>query len=105
MLFQPGKGWKQIELMQHSTLQLSININTNDYHELGRPTPKVQPTKVTVVTDSCLWGMSDFIRCGFTTKDLLLVKHTSSNKEKIEVLGENVIHFMEPMWTEKLTLL
>jgi len=58
MLFQPGKGWKRIESMQHPTLQLSVSIDPNDYRELGRPAPKVQPTKVTVVTDtgtqSCL---------------------------------------------------
>jgi len=34
MLFQPGKGWKRIESMQHPTLQLTVNIDPSNYHEL-----------------------------------------------------------------------
>eukprot|EP00111_Clytia_hemisphaerica_P011054 TCONS_00032366-protein len=93
MLFDPSSGWKSHDSMKHPTLKLSVNVDPRDYAKLGRPTPKVQPSQVNVVTDtgaqSCLWGLSDFIRCGFNVNDLIPVKHTlyAANKEKIDVSG------------------
>jgi hypothetical protein len=93
MLFDATHGWKRIESMQHPTLELTVSIDADDYHQVNRQPPCVRPSKVTVVTDtgaqSCLWGMSDFLRCGFSPSHLMPVKHTlyAANKEKIDVSG------------------
>ena len=93
MLFDPNLGWKRIESMHHPTLKLSVNIDPKDYEKLGRRSPRVQRSTISVVTDtgaqSCFWGLSEFLRCGFQTGDLIPVKHTlyAANKEKIDISG------------------
>ena len=93
MLFDSSSGWKRHDSMRHPTLKLLVDVDPRDYVKLGRSTPKVQPSQISVVTDtgaqSCLWGLSDFLRCGFSMNDLIPVKHTlyAANKEKIEVSG------------------
>ena len=48
---------------------------------------------VTAVTDtgaqSCLWGITDFYRCGFKDADLIPVKRTviAANQDEIEISG------------------
>jgi len=97
MLFDPESGWKMIESMAHPTLELTISVDQLDYQGVNRSTPNVKPSNITVVTDtgaqSCLWGLSDFLRCGFTTNDLIPIKHNlyAANKEKIAVLGAVLI--------------
>ena len=87
------------ESMRHPTLQLTVAVDPADYHKINHPAPRVQPSKVTVVTDtgaeSCLWGLSDFLRCGFSTYDLTPVKHTlyAANKEDIKVSGAILTRF------------
>lgn len=67
MLFEPGLGWKQMESMRHPTLELTVTLDPDDYVKLHRPVPKIQPSKVEVVTDtgaqSCLWGLTSFLKC------------------------------------------
>jgi len=93
MLFDSSSGWKRHDSMKHPTLKLQVDVDPRDYVKLGRSTPKVQPSQISVVTDtgaqSCLWGLSDFLRCGFSMNNLIPVKHTlyAANKEKIEVSG------------------
>ena len=78
MLFDPESEWRRIESMTHPTLKLTVFVDKSDYHEINRSTPNFNPSNVTVVTDigaqSSLWGLSDFLRCGFNAKDLIPVK-------------------------------
>ena len=78
MLFDPESEWRRIESMTHATLKLTVFVDKSDYHEINRSTPNFNPSNVTVVTDigaqSCLWGLSDFLRCCFNAKDLIPVK-------------------------------
>ena len=97
MLFEPVSGWKRTISVQHPTLKLRLSVDSSDYDAINHPTPKIKPCEVCVVTDtgaqSCLWGLSDFLRCGFKESDLIPVKHTlyAANKEKIDVLGAILI--------------
>ena len=83
--------------MKHPTLKLTVSVEQPDYYKINRSTSNVIPSSVTVVTNtdaqSCLWGLSDFLRCGFNTNDLIPVNHTlyAANKEKIGVLGSILI--------------
>ena len=97
MLFEPESGWRRTNSIQHPTLKLRLSVDSSDYDAVDRPTPKVTPCDVSVVTDtgaqSCLWGLSDFLRSGFKESDLIPVKHTlyAANKEKIDVAGAILI--------------
>lgn len=83
--------------MTHPTLKLTVFVDKSDYHEINRSTPNFNPSNVTVVTDigaqSCLWGLSDFLRCGFNAKDLIPVKlnQYTNNKGEIDILGAILI--------------
>ena len=97
MLFYFKSGWKRIESMKHPTLKLTVSVGQSCYREINPSPPNVKPSSVTVVTNtgaqSCLWGFSGFLRCGFNTKDLIPVKHTlyAANKEKMDVLRDILI--------------
>ena len=97
MVFEPASGWKQTHSIQHPTLKLLVSADPSDYEAINHPAPKIVPCDVCVVTDtgaqSCLWGLSDFLRCGFKQTDLIPVKHTlyAANKEKIEISGAILI--------------
>ena len=76
VFFHPESGCKRIKSMKHPTLKLTVSVDKSDYREVNCSTPNVKPSSVTVVTDtgalSCLWGLSDFLRCHFNTRPLLL---------------------------------
>lgn len=97
MLFKRETGWKKTDSLQHPTLKLRLTVDSSDYDAINYPPPKVKSCEVCVVTDtgaqSCLWGLSDFLRCGFKESDLIPVKHSlyAANKEKIDVLGAILI--------------
>ena len=59
-IFDSKKGWIRAESMQHPTLRLRLTVNREDYNQVGTTFPNVQPSYVTVVTDtgaiSCLWN-------------------------------------------------
>lgn len=92
-LFDSDSGWKAAKSMKHPTLQLSVSVNPEDYLDVGREPPNIKSKKIEVITDtgaqSCLWGLQNFLRCGFKQPDLLPVKHElyAANKEKIPILG------------------
>ena len=97
MLFEPESGWKRTHSIQHPTLKLKVSVDPSDYQAINHPIPRITPCEVCVVTDtgaqSCLWGLSDFLRCGFKEADLIPVKHTlyAAKKEKIDVVGAILI--------------
>ena len=77
-IFDSADGWKRSESMCHPTLQLEISVDRTDYDKVGRACPNVTPSIITVVSDtgaqSCLWGLNEFLRCGFRRSDLIPVK-------------------------------
>lgn len=99
-IFKSNEGWRKSESMRHPMLQLQVTTNESDYVELGIKGPQVQPCLVTAVTDtgaqSCLWGTSDFLRCGFKKSDLIPVKRVmvAANHEPIRIDGAIIIRLM-----------
>ena len=92
-IFDTKNGWKRAESMTHPTLRLRVTTDASGYEQLGAPHPDIMPSHETAVTDtgamSCLWGVSNFYRCGFKDSDLIPVERTivAANKEKINILG------------------
>ena len=92
-LFDSKNGWKRAESMTHPTLRLRVTTEASDYKQMGAPHPDIMPSHETAVTDtgamSCLWGQTNFYRCGFKDSDLIPVKRTiiAANREKINILG------------------
>ena len=79
--------------MSHPILKLTASVFNQDYAELGYQPPSVEPSGVTVVTDtgaqSCLWGLQDFLKHKFARTDLIPVQHSlyAANQVKINVVG------------------
>ena len=92
-IFDSQKGWTRAESMEHPTLRLRLSVDEEDYKHTGLSCPNVQPSKVTVVSDtgamSCLWSRKDFLRCGFQLSDLAPIKRTmvAANREEIAIDG------------------
>jgi len=59
LLFDTRDGWYRAESMNHPTLKLVVHVSSEDYTQMQRKTPHMQPSTITVVTDtgaqSCLW--------------------------------------------------
>lgn len=93
LLFDTESGWKDAKSFDHPTLALTVHINDQDYENMNRKPPSINSFTISVVTDtgaqSCLWGLSNFLQAGFTTADLIPVRHSlyAANKEKIPISG------------------
>jgi len=93
LIFDTDDGWHKVRSVSHPTLQLIVGVSAEDYACFDRKPPSVEPSKLTVVTDtgaqSCLWGRNDFLQHGFSKSDLIPVKHTlyAANRERISVDG------------------
>ena len=78
--------------MAHPTLRLRLTTEAADYERGGAAHPQIMPSFVTAVADtgtqSCLWNLTDFYRCGFKDSDLP-VKRTmpAANREEIKICG------------------
>ena len=92
-IFDSDTGWKKCESMSHPSLRLRLRTDEKDYSDLGVIRPRISPSSITAVTDtgaqSCLWGLNDFYRCGFTDSDLLPVTRTmvAANRNQIDIRG------------------
>lgn len=89
MLFDTEEGWYKAESIRHPTLKLTVSISPQDDYQVVVKPPSVKPSIFTVVTDtgaqSCLWGMQDFLRCGFSKTDLIPIKHSLYAANQIEI--------------------
>ena len=65
--------------MSHPTLTLNNDVSAEDYTRLNRKPPSIKKSLITAVTDtgaqSCLWGLQNYLNCGFSKNDLIPVKH------------------------------
>ena len=83
--------------MRHPTLHLTVSVHSEDYSNVSHEPPTIKPKKIEVVTDtgaqSCLWGLQNFLHCGFTEAALIPVKHHlfAANREEIPVVGAIVL--------------
>ena len=93
LMFDTKKGWCKSSAMSQPTLKLDIGISPDDYTRFSRQPPSIKNPSIVAVTDtgaqSCLWGLQEFLRCGFSQSDLIPVNHTiyAANREEILVKG------------------
>ena len=92
LIFNSENGWENAK-SRHPTLSLTVSINKQDYVTFERHPPSIDPFELSVVADtgaqSCLWGLNNFLRSGFTEADLIPVHHSlyAANKVEIPVSG------------------
>ena len=71
----------------------TVVVSPENYTRIDRKPPLIKASKIIAVTDtgaqSCLWGLQEFLCCGFSRSDLILVKHIiyAANCEEINVEG------------------
>lgn len=92
-IFDSHDGWKVSQSLKHPMVQLTVSTDDEAYSKLNIKCPQPNSRRVKVVTDtgaqSCLWGLSSFLQCGFNQSDLLPVKRSmvAANREKIDIVG------------------
>ena len=85
--------WQRASAVEHPVLCLKISTNRDDYRSFNVRFPKIQPKYINVVVDSgaqsCLWSRKDFLKNGFSTRDLIQVKHSmkAANTAPITIDG------------------
>ena len=95
-IFTPG-GWKKVLSFTHPTLRLRISTCKEDYLDFGIMHPKIAAKHIDVVADSgaqsCLWSRKEFLKSGFSMKDLIHVHHTmkAANTAPISIDGAIII--------------
>ena len=88
-IFDDYLGWTQTRAQAQPSLNVNVRVEPDDYRSLGLPCPTVKTASSSLVSDSgaqsCLWGWTDFLRCGFRKKDLLPVKQKlwAANRQPI----------------------
>ena len=89
-IFKTGE-WRKAQFLNHPKIDLTISVSASDYRDFGRDCPCINPSKVSVMTDSgaqsCLWSMNGFLSAGFTKADLLPVsiELLAANKSSINI--------------------
>ena len=72
---------------------MRITTDDSDYEKFCISSPRISPKHIDVIADSgaqsCLWSRRDFLRSGFTIKDLIEVHHSMEavNTAKIQIDG------------------
>ena len=92
-IFDSVDGWKQRRADKQPMLKIEIQTCADMYDKLGVRAPPVNTSSIEGVADtgaqSCLWGMSQFYKCGFKKHQLIPVrqKMEAANRECIDIKG------------------
>ena len=90
-------GWQKATTLTHPTLRLRITTCSEDYKELGVPRARIAPKYIDVVADSgaqsSLWSRKEFLKSGFSMKDLIGVHHAmeAANTAPINIDGAIIL--------------
>ena len=90
-------GWKRAAAFNHPTLRLRMTTNNSDYEKFRVASPRISPKHIDVIADSgaqsCLWSRREFLRSGFTMKDLIEVNHSmeAANNAQIRIDGAIIL--------------
>lgn len=91
-IFSKGE-WRRSNFKDHPRVELLLSVLSSDYRQFGKRCPKVAPTKITALADtcaqSCLWSLREFESLGFTIDDLIPVNVNlnAANKSPITIEG------------------
>ena len=72
---------------------MRVETREVDYVNMGLPTQTIKQADTSLVSDtgsqSCLWGLEDFYRCGYKKADLIPVKQKmyAANRQPINIEG------------------
>ena len=79
-IFSKNKGWLQRRAEKQPTLSFTVSPCKSMYENLHLPVPGVKPSIILGNADtcaqSCLWGMTQFYKCGFKKKHLVPVRYS-----------------------------
>ena len=92
-IFYSINGWRQCSADKQPMLKIRIGPCCAMYADLEFPFPEVKWSDIEGIADtgaqSCLWGLSQFCRCGFKKHQLIPVKQRmqAANRECIDIRG------------------
>ena len=93
-IFTPS-GWSRVSKLSHPKLRVRIHTDPADYDQLNAVQPTIVPKYIDVVADSgaqsCLWSRSEFLRSGFSMKDLVPVRHVMKAANCAEITIDGAI--------------
>ena len=92
-IFDSANGWRQRSADKQPMLKVRIEPCRDMYEELEISYPSVKGSVIEGIADtgaqSCLWGLSQFYKCGFKKHQLIPVKQRmqAANRECIDIRG------------------
>ena len=105
-VFSEGE-WRRSRFLEHPTWPARLSVDRKDYSEFSRSCPKVADINVSAKLDSCaqscLWSKKEFLKAGFTEKDLIPVSLSlkAANKSSIEISGAILVRVEVEIKKEK----